>query len=396
MKKIEKHLPSYLIKIGILIAIFCIGIFAFISWLLEYKDTIDGRILITTPSVNKGEPLAYIENAAQLESCLLLRDHLNSSSFNTTLSPSSTLLELSDSDLGNIQPTYIVLQKYYKDYASFLKNDQHQPIIEQKEQQILLHKEHISLSKEKIKLHGENLKNAKQQFEVDQQLYAEKIISKRTLDQAQQQYDELKFGGRLIDFQTVISNAKIQIAQQEEAIIQSRTDFIKEKERLENQIFDALQLLKKEVKDWEKQYLIIADIDGQINYSEALTDFNYIQKGDKIMTLLPMEAESYIGFLKVPLEGYAKVTLEQPVQVRLDNYPFQEFGIIHGKVMDLSTIPDNNSYLVKVGFPDGLTSSYDLDIAIHQKMEGQASIITNRISLWQRLENQINSARKNN
>jgi len=372
LKQIDEHLPPSLIRLGIFIAISCIGIFFFISWLLEYKDTIDGRIVLLKC----------------LDSVLTVDPFPKQAP--------SFLSDLRAVELGEIQPAFINLKKAYTSYSFYIANDKHQELIQQKKDQVQFHKEYIVLSKNKIQLHQENVENAKKQLEVDQQLYKENIIAKRTLDQAQQAYDELKFTGRLIDFQSAISNANIQIAQQEEGIIQLKNDFIVEKERLENQIQDAYQILKKELHDWREQYLSIADMDGQVIYSETLTDFNYIQKGNKIMTLLPTKKEQIIGFLQVPLSGYSKVEVGQPVQVRLDNYPFQEFGIIHGEVMERSSIPEGERYVVTVSFPKGLRSSYDLDFQFKQRMEGYAAIITNRISIWQRLRDQINSARLNN
>ena len=216
------------------------------------------------------------------------------------------------------------------------------------------------------------------------------------MDQAQQAYTELKFNGRLIDFQTAVNHANIQIAQQEEAILALRTNFIKEKEQYENQIKDAYQFLKKELTDWEENYLIVADMDGQVMYSEALTDFNYIPKGSKIITLIPGDKQEVTGLLRVPFQGYSKVQKGQPVQVRLDNYPFQEFGILYGEVAKLSAIPEADNYAVMIQFPTGLRSTYNIDFEFNQRMEGTASIITNRISIWHRLRNQMKSSRLNN
>ncbi len=417
LKQIEEELPASLIRLGFMIALACMAIFFFISWLLEYKDTIDGRIVITTPtlpidihskvagnlrllqdnntSVKKGTHLAYIENTAQLESGLSLCSCLNSIDPLTTQNP-ACLLAFQNAALGDLQPTFLNLSRSYSDYSFFLKNDRHQTFIQQKKEQIQLHEDHAKLSNEKIQLHQQNLVQAEKQLQVDQQLYKEEVIAKRTLDQAEQAYAALKYNGRLIDFQTAINTAQIQIAQQEEAILELRTNFIKEKEQLESNIKDAYQALKKELTDWEENYLIVADMDGQVIYSEALTDFNYIAKGSKVITLIPEGKQEITGLLRVPFTGYSKVQKGQPVQVRLDNYPFQEFGILHGEVATLSAIPEADNYAVMIQFPKGLRSTYDIDFEFNQRMEGTASIITNRISVWQRLLNQMKSSRLNN
>jgi len=184
--------------------------------------------------------------------------------------------------------------------------------------------------------------------------------------------------------------------QQEEAILQIKSAYALEKEQLQKKITDAYQLLQNKLTAWKEVYLVQADIDGTLVYSDYLSNYEFIQKGTKMMTIVPTGESTYLGLLQLPMAGFSKVQKDQTVHVRLDHYPYTEYGILKGQVMAMAAIPNNNTYTVQVVFPEGLTSTYNVDFKFNQLMSGQAEVVTSRMSLWNRVQNQMRSAQLNN
>ena len=75
----------------------------------------------------------------------------------------------------------------------------------------------------------------------------------------------------------------------------------------------------------------------------------------------------------------------QKVNVRLDNYPFHEYGLLEGRVSKMGMLPDNNQYQIEVVFPDGLKTSYNNNLKFSPEMMGSAEIITADRRLIQRI-----------
>ena len=153
--------------------------------------------------------------------------------------------------------------------------------------------------------------------------------------------------------------------------------------------------MKNDAELWQEAYLIKADKAGTLVYSDYLSNYEFIQKGTKMMTILPVENTTYLGLLKLPATGFSKVQKGQAVHIRLDHYPYTEFGILKGEVAALPAIANEDNYLLQISFPEGLRSTYDTPFQFKQLMKGQAEVITKRMSLWDRLLNQMRSARLN-
>lgn len=85
----------------------------------------------------------------------------------------------------------------------------------------------------------------------------------------------------------------------------------------------------------------------------------------------------------------SKVKNGQTVQIKLESYPFEEFGMLLGKVRSISSVPKDNHYLIDVEFPDGLVTSYGKRLDFRQEMKGTASIVTEELSLFDRIFNQF-------
>ncbi len=91
-----------------------------------------------------------------------------------------------------------------------------------------------------------------------------------------------------------------------------------------------------------------------------------------------------------------KVKQGQRVHVKLDNYPYMEYGILTGEVNHISLVPNVEFYNVEVVFPHGLVSSYGKTIDLLQGMSGSAEIVTEKQSLFQRLLFPLKALIKNN
>lgn len=71
---------------------------------------------------------------------------------------------------------------------------------------------------------------------------------------------------------------------------------------------------------------------------------------------------------------------------RLFNFPDREFGVLRGKVSNISLVPDKDgNLLIDVSLPKGLESSYKKQIPFQQEMKGSADIVTEDLRLLERI-----------
>jgi multidrug resistance efflux pump len=134
--------------------------------------------------------------------------------------------------------------------------------------------------------------------------------------------------------------------------------------------------------------LIVAPFDGKLTYLGNIKPNQFISAGREIFTVVP-ESQEYIALMKIPKLGYGKVRKNQTVRIKLDNFPFFEFGLLEGKVKEVSLIPNEDMYLVKVKLTNGLQSSYNKKLTFTPEMSGTAEIITEELRLIDRIFNRI-------
>lgn len=84
------------------------------------------------------------------------------------------------------------------------------------------------------------------------------------------------------------------------------------------------------------------------------------------------------------------------MNVRINNFPDQEFGYMVGKVVSISSVPTAEGvYVVDVDFPDGMRTNYGRILPISRQMEGVADIITADMRLSERFFMPVKKLLKN-
>jgi HlyD family secretion protein len=91
----------------------------------------------------------------------------------------------------------------------------------------------------------------------------------------------------------------------------------------------------------------------------------------------------------LPIARSGKVRIGQKVNIRLQNFPENEYGILRGIVSNISLVPAQTGetvyYTVEITLPNKLITTYKKELPSLPNMQGQADIITDDISLLERL-----------
>src|SRR5690606_20462241 len=83
--------------------------------------------------------------------------------------------------------------------------------------------------------------------------------------------------------------------------------------------------------------------------------------------------------------GAGKAKINQKVIVKLNDYPYKEFGVLTGYIADLYPISNEKSYLGKVIFKNTELSSYKKKLELKENMQGIAEVVTNDRNILERV-----------
>jgi multidrug resistance efflux pump len=158
-----------------------------------------------------------------------------------------------------------------------------------------------------------------------------------------------------------------------------------EAQKLQQELYVSLQELKTELISWKDRYIIMAPSSGKASFFSPLNEQQFIEQGEVLLHIIPDDESAIQAKLLVPTTNFGKVAIGQKVRLSLHNYPEKEFGRVEGKISSISSMPRDSYYQVMVSFPAGLNTSYGIKIPFSQNLTGQAEIITQDISLLNRL-----------
>nr|WP_315194956.1 HlyD family efflux transporter periplasmic adaptor subunit [uncultured Flavobacterium sp.] len=160
----------------------------------------------------------------------------------------------------------------------------------------------------------------------------------------------------------------------------------KEEVNLESNKTQAYYQLKKVIKDWELAYVLQSSVAGKVSFLQIWTANQTITAGDAIFAVIPTLEKGYVGKLKAPALNSGKIQVGQEVNIRLTNFPDNQYGMLNGKIKNISLTPDKDgNFLIDVILPKKLETSYHRTIPFQREMSGSAEIITEDLRLTERL-----------
>jgi HlyD family secretion protein len=152
------------------------------------------------------------------------------------------------------------------------------------------------------------------------------------------------------------------IAQLKELLLDTKQQDIEKYNGLYTQLLSLLSQIKTETESWELSYVLKAPIGGKITFTNYWIINQNVLAGDAVFTIIPKEEVEVIGKATLPIERSGKAKAGQKVNIRLENFPENEFGILRGTVSSVSLVPvqtgGTSYYTVEISLPDQLTTTY--------------------------------------
>lgn len=396
--------PSWVISYGI--AVIFISIFAILiaSWFIRYPDIIAARVVITSASppakiiakedgplnilvsddqtVTADMYLGVIKNEAETSDILILKSQCDA-----FRGKDLTKIPLNETyNLGMIQQEFHVFQQSLEAYRNFIELKYYERQINSMQKR----REHLKLlsnsSKRELSISGNEKNLAQENFAMDSLLYAENAASKLKRNQsksnalsADRNYEQLT--SKIVNIDLQLEELKGRV--QEMSITRERED-----RNLRVTMENAFSQLEYGIKAWEQRYVLSSPVQGKVILNKFWSDHQFSKRGDEVFTVVPLNSPP-VGRTELPIKGSGKVEVGQRVVIKLDNFPYREYGTISGRIESKSTLPVNNSYALIVTLPKGMTSSYKKDLGYEQELNGTAEIITHEFRLLERVFNQF-------
>ncbi|NCA75975.1 MAG: hypothetical protein EOM90_06535 [Alphaproteobacteria bacterium] len=401
--------PLWISKIGLLFLSVFLFLFLFFSFIIKYPDTVKVPLKITSET----PPLPIISNNNGIIELLLVHDGQevcenqylivlqNSVNFVEILTLKKLLLKTSldtllltnYQQLGQLQGTYnelIIELKKRKKYVTLNFNKTKTLFIID---QINILKKYADNLKMQNDILDQDLILANNQFQRDSFLYKNSITSSADYDKSVSSLllSKFKYFSSKIDFYNVSLQVSKLEAQKADYLLQDQESII----NMDINILSLKNSLINQIQVWEQTNVLKSSIAGRVAYHKNWTVRESIISGEKIISIIPTHLATPLCRGTIETSGAGKVRMGQRVNISIENYPSIEYGMIKGVVMGVSEIPSENKYLVEIALPKGLITYYGKKIPFKYDMVGTGTIITENLTLLDRILNPIRSLLKN-
>jgi HlyD family secretion protein len=395
VQEIVSTIPSSLVRVGISIIFCAFASLLAISWFIRYPDVLQASVVITTDpaphglvsrqqgnitllkadreTVVAGELIAYLKSNADPFAVLNLETDLQQ----------KKLLHnnVHYFVLGDLQNAYANIIKAEIALTNFQINRSFDLQLEQLNRQLTNYAKLKNILTKQYLLAGQELALAHERFKTDSILYKKEVLTPLDFTNAkttwvQQQRLAQNAHSALVTHEIQMNELTKQLADTE---IKKR----EEKNRLEQEVINTREVLLAQIKSWKENYLFISPTEGRLCFIGVLVNNSFINATKEIFSIIPNEGK-VIARAVLPAIGSGKVKAGQLVNIRLDNYPFAEFGMLKGKVLHMAELPVEGKYQLVLEVPQTLETTQKKHLAFRQQLSGSTEIITEDLRLLER------------
>lgn len=363
----------------------------------RYDGLLDTVCVSNGDTVRQGQLLALFATPARYDDISAIERSLQGS----CAEPLSVLVRSEWLDetytLGDLQSTWAEFLRQCLDYRHYLDID----YIGRKKQllaaQIDKNAEYYDRLQTQKRLLLKDLDYGRRTLERDSLLLSEAVISSADYEATAQGF--LSKQNSKAGFDATLTSTELTILQTRQQIVELSVQEENEKAEYEHALDQLRQQLLAGIAQWKEQYAVIAPAGGRVSLQSYWSRGQHVSVGSILASIVPEGKTEVLGRMQVPSSGFGKVEQGQAVNVKLNGFPYMEFGVLKGTIRSISAVPVQTAagvaYTVEVVFPGELTTTYKKELPLIQQMDGTGEIITEDMRLIEQFIRPVVSLFKN-
>lgn len=348
-----------------------------------------GRLILLqdnkTP-IERGTVISYIESGASYSHILRVDSLLGASMDfeNVSAFLPDTLL------LGDAASAYNAFVLASTQYSRLMASDIYATMCLNLQNQIEADLSIIDNLHQELDLKARILHDSEERLRKDSILLAKQVISEA--DYSQQRASHLSLKGNFLTLQSDCMLKQSGVSANRLEIQRIRMEETESKEKARSELLTQKNALANAISLWKERYLQYAPVAGEVEYLGFWRDNSFVQAGQELFSVIP-DKNNIVGEVMIPSYGAGKVEPGQAVNVKINNFPYDEYGLLKGAVKSVSRLTNrvesangsSEAYLVFIDFPDGTTTNFGKLLPLDFESKGAAEIITKRKRLIERL-----------
>jgi hypothetical protein len=392
VQEIIGQVPRGLIRWGITVIFLVMLALLGVTWFIKYPDLLTAPVVITTTPApvnlvartsgriqllkpdqsicQAGEVIGVIQSNANLQTVLQVEKQVI-----------GELPILHTGSVGELQPYLSAFTQAQVSLTVFTETAAFDKQIEQLTKQLTTYKKLNTALLAQQQLAKQELKLALQKFKTDSILFEQKVTAALDFNAAKTTWLQQQRNVR--NLETGLINNELQADQLHQQVTNLQLQKAEQAQKLTLSVANSRQELLSQITRWKEAYLLTTPITGHVAYLGFLENDLNVEAGKPVFSIIPDQG-ILIARAELPIQGSGRVKAGQQVNIRLANYPFEQFGLLRGTVKAVSEIPNEAKYFVNIELPPKLVTSQKRTIPFKQQLSGTTEIITEDLRLLER------------
>lgn len=396
--------PSWIVRWGITVILSIIIGILIISAFIKYPDIVRTRLKINSVNspktilakqsgklisilvkenqlVTQHQILALFESTADAEDVIKLSEYLKKFQ--------GELLSLREGnvsgDIGTM-PTNLQLgeiqgdfQTFYQDYIQYRatqRNGYYPQQIAFLENEIKTAKAIKNQIHKQREIQVKEYNNAENDYRAYSKLYEKKVISASEFRQKENAYLSSKYPMHQSATADITNTGEIFAKQREISVLQNT--ILEQQAKFVQSLNQCINACDK----WIQQYTLRAPQAGHVTFGGIIQANQTVDVNQEVFIVNPGNSD-YFGEVQIPQHNMGKIYIGQTALVKLHSFPFEQYGLIRGKLSYISDVPYRDSvFFGKVKFEH--FENEDKRVQLKTGMLADIEIITQESSLLER------------
>lgn len=415
VNEIITAVPSWILRRGITLLFLVILLILTLSAFIRYPDVVKTTLKVNSlnspkpvmakqqgklvkiliqdgQQVKPNQPLAFIESVASPIDVIQLAEKLKTlqQQLNNPRPTTAFTFDTKGLNLGELQNSY---QGFYQEYQAFTNTQRGGFYLTQKNylegDLKAIRKLQQQLSQQQI-IQTQEYANAQEEYTAYQKLKSKNVISNSEFKQQENKYLASKYP--LQQSATALLNNKTAYLAKEKEIATLNNTILEQQAKFRQ----ALNSMLNETESWMMKYIISAPLAGKVGFAGILQENQNVAVNQELFVINPGNT-NFFGEVQIPQYNMGKVKLGQRTLVKLRSYPFEEYGMINGKISYITDVALKDSvFIAKIDFINFEQKNNQNKIVLKTGMMADAEIITKESSLLQRFLYNITKMLNNN
>ena len=404
--EIHRMKAGWWMKYGILTSFLIIAVIITLSAIVKYPDVIYGafRLLSSRPAISiplpsnaqidriirndgellqKGDPILLFKNTSDYEdimqvSLLLSKPMATHNDFNNFFEEISR----HSFELGELQELWSQLYAITLDHYLVTKQRRYDERIERITGQLAKQSQLDKKMKELVDMDRTERLIRLQTFTIDSALHADGAITLAEFLRRKEEFINKEKGlkqNELTDKRNELDI--ISLSNSIESIKSEKHEYLS---TASLQITETISKLKAGINQWKERYLVEAHTDGILNLLGSFEEKKYVNTEEHAIVITPV-SQHYKAQVRLPLSGAGKVKEDQIVHLKLEDYPFREYGYLESKLLSVSNVAGADHYLAQIDLGEIVKTNSGHEVKVKENMIGIAEIITHDRSVLTRV-----------